>query len=279
MATPTLTAHTIAGRLGEIFVDVRAAGRGTARPAIVIVHGFKGFKDWGMFPPLAERLARAGFTAVAFNMSGSGVDAGGAASLPERFARNTYGAELSDLAAVLDALEAGRLGTASPTGIGLVGHSRGGGIAVLQTARDSRIRSLVTWAAIADVVRWDERARAKWRARGHLDVVNSRTGQVIPLTTDVLDEVERGLPELDITASAARVEVPWLIVHGADDESVTVDDAATLHAASGRASTTLLTVPGTGHGFGAGHPWAPPADAPIHRVIDRTVQWLATTLA
>jgi hypothetical protein len=29
-----------------------------------VLHGFKGFKDWGMFPPFADRLARAGFTAV-----------------------------------------------------------------------------------------------------------------------------------------------------------------------------------------------------------------------
>jgi hypothetical protein len=43
MATPTLTAHTLPGRLGEIFVDVRAAGRSGSRPAVVIVHGFKGF--------------------------------------------------------------------------------------------------------------------------------------------------------------------------------------------------------------------------------------------
>ena len=279
MATPTLTAHTLPGRLGEIFVDVRAAGRSGSRPAVVIVHGFKGFKDWGMFPPLAERLARAGFTAVSFNMSGSGVDAAGAPALPDRFARNTYGAELSDLASVLDALERGQLGTAPPTVVGLVGHSRGGGIAVLETARDVRIRSLVTWAAIADVVRWDEQTRAAWRARGHLDVANTRTGQVIPLSTDLLDEIDLGAPELDITRAAARIEVPWLIVHGASDESVAPADAAQLHSASGRASTTLLTVPGAGHTFGAGHPWAPPEDAAIHRVIDLTVRWLATSLA
>lgn len=279
MATPTLTSHTIPGRLGEIFADVRAAGRGGPRPAVVIVHGFKGFKDWGMFPPLAERLARAGFTAVSFNMSGSGVDAGGAPSLPERFGRNTYGAELSDLAAVLDALEQGQLGTAPPTRVGLVGHSRGGGIAVLQTARDPRVRSLVTWAAIADVVRWDDRTRAKWRAGGHFDVTNTRTGQVIPLSTDVLDEIESAPAELDITRAAARIEVPWLIVHGALDESVTAKDAARLHAASARESTTLLTIPGAGHTFGAGHPWAPPGGAPIHQVIDLSVQWLAKSLA
>ena len=57
MATPTLTKHTLPGALGPILVDVRAGGRAAARPAVLVLHGFKGFKDWGMFPPLAERLA------------------------------------------------------------------------------------------------------------------------------------------------------------------------------------------------------------------------------
>ena len=61
MATPTLTRHVLGGVLGPILVDVRAAGRDSPRPAVVVLHGFKGFKDWGMFPPLADRLARAGF--------------------------------------------------------------------------------------------------------------------------------------------------------------------------------------------------------------------------
>jgi predicted alpha/beta-fold hydrolase len=77
MATPTRTKHVLNGALGEILVDVSAAGRDSPRPAIVVVHGFKGFKDWGMFPPLAERLARAGFATITFNVSGSGVDDAG----------------------------------------------------------------------------------------------------------------------------------------------------------------------------------------------------------
>ena len=97
MATPTLTTHDLAGALGEILVDVRAAGRDMPRPAVVVVHGFKGFKDWGMFPPLAERLARAGFVAVSFNLSGGGVDEAGDFVFPERFGHNTFSAEIEDL--------------------------------------------------------------------------------------------------------------------------------------------------------------------------------------
>jgi uncharacterized protein len=279
MATPSLSHHTLPGALGEIAVDVRSGGRTTPRPAVVVVHGFKGFKDWGMFPPFAERLARAGFTAVTFNMSGSGVDASGSPIHPDRFSRNTYSAELADLATVLDALAQGRLGVAPPEGIGLVGHSRGGGVAVLHAARDHRIRGLVTWSAIATVVRWDEAERRAWRARGHLDVVNSRTRQVIPLATALLDEIERADPALDILAAASAVAVPWLLVHGTDDESVSVTDAEQLLGASGRPTTQLLRIDGAGHTFGAAHPWTLAAESgPIDRVFDATLSWLATAV-
>src|SRR3954451_5489641 len=130
MATPTLTRHRVPGVLGEILIDVRAGGRSTPRPAVVVVHGFKGFKDWGLWPPYAERLARAGFSAINFNLSGSGVDDSGDFVFPERFGRNTFSAELQDLRRVLDALSAGELEVSPPTGIGLLGHSRGGGVSV-----------------------------------------------------------------------------------------------------------------------------------------------------
>src|SRR5215207_11574304 len=114
MATPTLSKHALDGSLGEILIDVRAAGRDSPRPAIVVVHGFKGFKDWGMFPPLAERLARAGFATVTFNLSGSGVDDSGEFVWPERFERDTFSADLQDLGTVAAALTRGELGVAPP---------------------------------------------------------------------------------------------------------------------------------------------------------------------
>src|SRR3954470_5674526 len=122
MATPALPQHSLPRVLGQIVMYIRSAGRKTSRPAVVVVHGFKGFKDWGMFPHLAERLARAGFTAVTFNLSGSGVDDAGEFSLPDRFGHNTFSAELQDLQRVLDALISGALDIVAPSTLALVGH-------------------------------------------------------------------------------------------------------------------------------------------------------------
>jgi uncharacterized protein len=279
MATPSLTKHTIPGELGEILVDVRAGGRSSSRPAVVVVHGFKGFKDWGMFPPLAERLARAGLTAVSLNLSGSGVDDAGEFTLPERFGHNTFTAELSDLQRVLDSLYRGELAVAPPTTAGLLGHSRGGGIAVLQTARDARIRALVTWSAISTVERWSPEEQSQWRASGVKEIVNTRTGQRLPLYLDVLDEVQsHAQGRLDILEAAGRVSVPWLIVHGASDESVSLLEAEALRGASPLETTRLFVAQGTGHTFGAVHPWQG-STPELDQVFDQTLAMLATHLA
>lgn len=277
MATPTLTKHSVPGSLGPILIDVRASGRSSARPAVVILHGFKGFKDWGMFPPFAERLARAGFHAVTHNFSGSGVDDAGDFTLPERFAHNTFSAELQDTRLVLDALLRGELGVPPPTTVGLVGHSRGGGVAILHAARDSRVSALVTWAAIASVVRWPAEDRAAWRQRGRIEVANARTGQVLPLYTDVLDDIDHNGPALDIEAAAERIRVPWLLIHGTEDESVRFAEAQLLETASSGETSRLLPVYGAGHTFGAVHPWRS-ITSELEIVFDATTDWLAANL-
>jgi dienelactone hydrolase len=275
MATPTLTRHRLPGVLGEILIDVRAGGRGSPRPAVVVVHGFKGFKDWGLWPTLAERLARAGLSAVTLNLSGSGVDDSGEFVYPERFGHNTFSAELQDLRRVTDALAGGELGVAPPSAVGLLGHSRGGGIAVLHAASDARIKALATWAAISTVERWPASQRAAWRSAGVNEVKNVRTGQVLPLYPDVLDDIERHASALDIEAAAARVAVPWLIVHGTDDEAVALAEGKRLAAAAPGAR--LLAVEGAGHTFGAVHPWRGPTPA-LERVEDATLAFFAETL-
>jgi uncharacterized protein len=276
VATPTLTKHSIAGALGPIWIDIRSAARPESRPAVVVLHGFKGFKDWGMFPPLTERLARSGFTAVSFNFSGSGADDAGDFTLPERFGHNTFSAELSDTRLVLDALYAGELGVPPPGTTGLIGHSRGGGIAVLHAAQDVRVQALVTWAGISTVERWGAEDRAAWRAAGRTSILNARTGQTLPLYIDVLDDIERNASALDIRSAAGKVRIPWLIVHGHADESVAFAEAQAL-VTSSSGTARLLEVKGGGHTFGAAHPWRG-STPELEAVFDATLNWLTTNL-
>lgn len=276
MATPSLTRHRLPGYLGDILVDVRTGDRSRPRPAVVVVHGFKGFKDWGMFPPLAERLARAGFTAVSLNLGGSGVDDSGEFVFPERFARATYSGDLGDLRAVVNAACEGGFGFPPATSLGLIGHSRGGGLGILAAAADRRVAALVTWASISTVHRYPPEEIAAWRATGQFDVVNTRTGQVLPMRTDLLDDLVAHGTQLDIAAAAGRVTAPWLLVHGEADAGVPVAEARALHrAAGGRAE--LMVVPGSGHTFEAVHPWQGPTPA-FMTAADATLAWFSRHL-
>ena len=276
MATPSLTRHTLPGVLGPIAVDVRTSDRHTPRPAVVILPGFKGFKEWGMFPALAERVARAGFTAVSVNVSGSGVDDHGEFVYPDRFGHNTFSTELRDVRTLLDALERGTLGVAPTTSLGLVGHSRGGGVALLAAHADRRVRTVVTWAAIASVDRWRDRA-AEWRANGRLDIVNTRTGMVLPLYVDVLDDIEQHAAELDIQAAAAELTVPWLLLHGSADTAGPLLEGRALAAAAVAHPPRVMVIDGADHTFGAVHPFVG-ITPDLAQLFDETLKWLGRHL-
>jgi dienelactone hydrolase len=114
--------------------DVRTASPGGRRPLIVVCHGFLGYKRWGFFPYLSDRLAAAGFDVLTMSFSLNGVDeATGLLDRPEAFARNTVSAEIADLAGVLAYIGSGALTRDGIGGgpLGLFGHSRGGAVALL----------------------------------------------------------------------------------------------------------------------------------------------------
>ena len=276
MATPRLASVRLNGADGgPLYVDIRTGARGgEVRPVVVICHGFKGFKDWGMLPKVAERFALAGFTAVSFNFSGSGVGpSSDVVDEPERWFRQTLSGDLADLETVLSHVV--RDGS---SWVGLVGHSRGGGVAIIQAARDARVKALVTWASVAGFQRYSAEELARWRRDGRIEVVNTRTGQVLPIGTEALLDLERhSAGTLDVLAAASRVSAPWLIVHGSADESVPAEEAAQLAQASGSVRTERLTVDGAGHTFGARHPWAG-STPELESVVAHTAQFLAGAL-
>ena len=233
---------------------IRGEARIPEKPAgtVVICHGFKGFAHFSFFPYVAEKLAEAGFRAVTFDFSGSGVGEDRESfTNRDAFTHNTYLQELDDLDAVVG--EA-KVRDWIEDGYGLFGHSRGGGIAVLHAARDENVKTLVTWAAISSTNRWLPEVVADWRQSGYIPITNVRTGDVIPLSVEILHEVEEhGGAKLNIAASAAQIKAPWLIVHGTEDESVPVSEGERLSSLAGT-SGEFLKLEGVNHSFGGKHP-------------------------
>lgn len=263
MATE-VTTLSIPGADGlPVAVDLYPSSRAEG-PLLVGLHGFKGFKTWGFFPWLATRLAGAGFTTALMNFSRCGIEGDDSTfSRLDLFEQDTWGRRLQDVRAVLDAATRGKLG-GNPGRLGLFGHSMGGGVALLVASRDGRVRSLATLAGVAQPNRIPaEIVQAHLRAFGLVKVQNLRTGQELPVGREFFDELRVHPALADLRAAAARCTVPWLLVHGAQDEAVPLTDAhELLEAASCNAvggDNTRLLVPDAGtHTFGATHPFRGP---------------------
>jgi dienelactone hydrolase len=258
--------------------DVRVRQGHRADAAIVFLHGFKGFRRFGFFPNLARAAAQRGFAAVTVDFSRNGIGADGADTFSaiELFTEHTHTRNLDEIRRVIDVLERGALLDRPARRIGLMGHSRGGGEAVLAAAADPRINALVTWAAIAKADRWTPEQVATWKAGGTVEIENARTKQMMPIGPGYWRDLQANRERLDILAAAARVTVPWLIVHGDADASVPVEEGRQLFEAAGE-NTALREVEGGDHGFNAKHPYAG-ATEELRIAAEATLEWFDTHL-
>jgi pimeloyl-ACP methyl ester carboxylesterase len=164
------------------------------------------------------------------------------------FADDTYSTQIADLLEVVR--HAQSVVPNLPTF--LLGHSRGGGVALLAAAGVPNLCGVVTWSAISRVDRWDERTVREWRAKGYRDEMNTRTKQWMRMSPRILDDYDANQSRLDILAAASRLDVPLLVIHGARDESVPVAEA---HAIASRAKDpSLCVIANASHTYNAIHP-------------------------
>ncbi|MFN0057025.1 MAG: alpha/beta hydrolase family protein [Planctomycetota bacterium] len=246
-------------------------------PVVLFCHGFKGFKDWGAWPRFAESLAARGYLVNRMTFSLAGVSPrSDRQDEPEKFARNTYGAELEDIVATLAERErwgvpVGALGP----GTAIVGHSRGGMTALFFAAEAglSHVQAIVSMAAPADPLPFSARDLETWRRTGRLPVFNARTQQELYLDRSVLDDYEQHQQRYDFIRALGTSAVPTLVLHGDADVVVPVAAAHTIHTAILRAPRRLTILPGANHTFGAAHPG--PIESPeLTRALDCAVDWL-----
>ena len=117
---------SIPGADGEAIIGNAHLPDGDPAGVVLLAHGFKGYKDYGMFPRIAQTLAEAGFLAHRFNFSHSGMtDAIKTFERPELFEKDTWNKQVFDWRQVDSAI---RSGTLAGQGLPCVifGHSRGG---------------------------------------------------------------------------------------------------------------------------------------------------------
>ena len=250
-------------------------------PVAIFVHGFKGFKDWGFNPYVCESLAQRGFYTVAFNFSHNGTEGHGTEfTRLDRFAENTPSREIAELLGVIDAvvgLRVPHFEHIDNQRIGLVGHSRGGGISLVAASRQQAVKAVSVWSAVATFDRFTPRQKKVWRAEGSIESRNMRTGQDMRLGLALLNDIELHKAELDILDAARRLARPLLVVHGEQDLSVRIDEGRKIVEAADVNLTEFEAVPHAGHTYGAVHPFEGSTPS-LERAIDRTAHFLARHL-
>jgi len=229
-----VTSWTIEGADGEPIPGDTHRPAGDAAGVIVIAHGFKGYKDYGMFPRVAARLAEAGFLAHRFNFSHSGMTNNiETFERPDLFERDTWNRQVDDLKAVVNAIHDGRIeGSGHP--FILFGHSRGGATVLLAAGRAANDASFPAPAGIATAAapdtlnRLSDDEERQLMERGYLESPSSRTGQILRIGREWLEEMRADPKGHDLANLVPRITAPILIIHGENDPTVPVECAERL---------------------------------------------------
>ena len=235
-----------------IIGDLTYDDKNTKAPVVIFVHGFKCFKDWGTHHLVANYFAKNGYRYLKFNLSHSGVTSEKPNDITDMdtFAADTFSKEMLDVDLVINyAIE-----NLNVDSVFLIGHSRGGGLSILQTANNVQVKGLITWSAIASFDSlWKKEQETDWRKEGKIYVLNARTNEEMPLNVTLLEDFENHKSQLDIIAAAKRINTPWLIVHGNDDVNVPFEIAEKL--ANANPASRLIKIEGANHVYGATHPY------------------------
>ncbi len=235
---------------------------GQPLPVVLFLHGFKGFKDWGAFPDACAELSQAGFAVLAMNFSLNGVGE----SMTEfdqldLFARETLSQDLDDVGSVIAALKDGEVAVPDEVQldsdtVGIIGHSRGGHTAVAASAEYPEIKCLVTWSAVADYnARWSSEMVSDWEEKGVTEIINGRTGQIMPVRKIVYEDALENADRLMAVKRVEELNIPVLFVHSRGDEAVPFSEAEKLYEHCSSEEKEILLMPNSGHTFDTSHPF------------------------
>ena len=244
----------------DFLCDVQWVENSIKKPIILFIHGFKGFKDWGHFNLIADFFAKNQFVFIKFNLSHNGTNPSNPIDFVdlEAFSNNTFTKELDDLKVVLDTIELYQLPISTSEyntkSINLIGHSRGGGLALLKAGEDTRIKKVITLAAIHDLEkRWNQSFLDEWKDEGIKYVFNSRTNQNMPLKYQLVEDFKIHKKRLDIPTIVEKLNLPILVFHGTNDDTLPVSIAYEL--AQWNKNIELQIIENANHVFGGKHPY------------------------
>jgi uncharacterized protein len=254
---------------------------GVQCPVVIVCHGFKAFKDWGPFPHIGTWFAAHGFASIVFNFSHNGIGAGPRKFTEhELFEKNTISIEIDDVRTILDAIGNGTLpgNVYDSKRVGIVGHSRGGGVALIAAREDARLHAAALWSSVSTFNRYTPEQIARWREKGFMQlhsIVN--TAKPFRMGIGLLKDAEQNRNRFDLCKAASDLGKPLLIIHGTEDVPVKIQEAERLYEASEKSRTQFIRLEGVGHMYGAKHPYRHESPTLTH-ILEITGAWFHSVL-
>lgn len=227
-------------------LDYRFHGDASDRSRIVLIgHGVTGNLDRPWAEGLANALAAAGYPALRFSFAGNGDSEGD-------FRDCTISKEVGDLGSVIDAVKAAGYGE-----VIYAGHSMGGAVGVLRTAADDRISRLISLAGMVHTAKFcDTEFGMEKPDEGFM-----WEDEDCPLSSTYVNDMHAIGSVLD---KAAAIRVPWLLIHGDQDDVVPIGESRDIFAVANEPKQ-LVELTGVNHVF---------ANEGLQPMIDAVTGWL-----
>lgn len=234
-------------------------------PLMILLHGHRGFRNYGFLPWIAQGASQRGMIALRMCFSLNGMNnTSWLVEKPDDFARNTLTREVDDVHDLVSALSTHELYKPIRDRwdgrLFIVGHSRGGGIALVAAAelvssdhhpfedlRVTGLNSVGTWT------RWTPRQAQEWRSAGFVDTVNQRTGQTLRINSTFVDDLEMNAARLSLENAVRILGHRLLFIHAAQDLTVPLSEVRRLVTAA-NSGAQLHVIENTTHTFGMTHP-------------------------
>ncbi|MGH9282540.1 MAG: alpha/beta hydrolase family protein [Acidimicrobiales bacterium] len=206
-----------------------SGGPGLVRHGLVLCHGFPAGPGGGptaarTYPHLADRIAAdAGWVVLTFNFRGTGESEG----------NFSLGGWVADLRAAVDFL----LEETDVDGVWLAGFSTGGSLALCAAGEDERVGGVAALSAPADFEAWSSDPKRFLEHARRIGVVREAR---FPTNFSAWARELSDIRPMSLIGKVPPRSV--LLIHGADDDQVSVMDARALaDAAEGEVELRVLS--------------------------------------
>jgi uncharacterized protein len=207
-------------------------------PAIIILHGFTGYKEEAHLKELADELTRNGFVAVRFDCSGSGESGG---TFEKDYLMSNY---LEDIESVYDHVRKTKF--VDKDKIAIVGHSMGGLLSIVFASQNPKIKACIAVSSpsIMITANWIKGAIDEWQRLGWFYKKISRDNSNVKIPFSFITDSNR----FNAIKFAQKLHCPFLTVLGLSDSVVNPGDSRKIFLTANEPKE-LAEIAGVGHDY------------------------------